>query len=245
MKPNKLRLFIAILLGLIVALMLRSYIREVKRSSYGGMKLVKAIVAKKDLPQGTVLEESLIAKRSIPREFLTGDFIKVQEYRLILGQKIQAHIRKGEPILWSHVGAEERKGFSSGIPEKKRALTIGVDELTGVGGMISPHDHVDILITYAGSSKAPEPPEVKTITLLQDIPVLAVGRRASEYQPISAFAERTGYSAVTLCLSPLEAELLAFAQEHGRLYLTLRNPQDREKQELPEINLDYLGKKLP
>ncbi len=238
MQKNKLMLTIAILLGVLTVFLLNSYIKGLKQSVYKGMELVQVVVAKKNLSKGASLERALIAARKIPAKFLPAGVVFAKDYELILGQPVQVSIRAGEPILWACLGAEERKTFSTKIPEGKRAVTIGVDELTGVGGMISPYDHIDVLMTFTTpeSSKT----KVTTITLLQDILVLATGQRESQYQPLSTF-EKKGYSSVTLCLSPLEAELITFAQEHSRLSLILRNPEDREKEKLPEVNFNYLN----
>ena len=240
-QKNKLMLIIAIFLGIMSAVLLHSHIKGLKQSVYKGMKLVNVVVAKKNLPKRTVLEKSLVAARKIPSKFLPTGAVLVKDCELILGQPTQVSLRAGEPILWSYVGVEERKTFSTRIPGEKRAVTIGVDELTGVGGMIEPYDHVDVLMTFA--SPGPSKTEVTTITLLQDIPVLALGQEESRYQPLS-FAGKKGYSSVTLCLSPLEAELITFAQEHGSLSLTLRNPEDRAREEIPVMNFDYLNNSI-
>ncbi len=239
-QKNKLMLLIAVFLGIMSAVFLHFYIKGMKQSVYRGMKLVKVVVAKKNLPKGTVLEKSLIAAGKVPSKFLPAGVVFAKDYNLILGQPTQDSLRSGEPILWSYLGVEERKTFSTRIPQEKRAVTIGVDDLTGVGGMIAPYDHVDVLMTFTTPELSRA--EVTTITLLQDTTVLAVGREGSQYQPLS-FSGRKSYSSVTLCLSPLEAELITFAQEHGRLSLTLRNPEDREREKLPEVNFDYLNKR--
>lgn len=243
---SKLSLLIAIFLGILTTLILHSYINNIKQSVHKGMELVQAVVAKKNIQKGTLLEKSLISARKIPAKFLSGDAILARDYEIILNQPLEIPVKAGEPLLWSHLGVEQKGNLSVNISEKERAVTIGVDELTGIAGMIVPYDHVDILFTFTpvrNESSTTGIPQVTTITLLQDVPVIAVGRDIFEYQ-VSTPRQGHGYSSVTLSVSPLDAELLVFAQEHGSISLTLRNPEDRGKEEIPEINFEYLTKEL-
>ena len=244
---SKLSLLIAISLGILTMLILHSYINNIKLSVHKETELVQAVVAKKNIQKGTLLEKSLISARKIPAKFLPGDAILARDYEIILNQPLEIPVKAGEPLLWSHLGVEQKGTLSANIQEKKRAVTIGVDELTGIGGMIVPYDHVDILLTFTplrNESSTSGIPQAATITLLQDVPVIAVGRNIFEYQSASPLQQGYGYSSVTLSVSPLDAELLVFAQEHGSISLTLRNPEDRGKEEIPEINFEYLTKEF-
>ena len=239
LTKSKWMLAIAILLGIITALIFRSYLRETEPSGSAG-KSISIVVARENISKGTPAEKSLIAFRKIPAKFLPGEAVLLKDYELILGQQFKMNIKKGAPILWLHFESEREKLLSYRIPDKKRAITIGVDELTGVGGMISPCDFVDILFTCIYSGEGIDTSRVITITLLQDVSVISAGHRTFESQMLTSFSRKSGYSSVTLSVTPHEAELLAFAQEHGKLCLTLRNPHDREKKELRGVTFDSL-----
>ena len=241
LTKSKWMLTIAIVLGIITALILRSYLKEMGRPGSIG-KGIRVVVAKENIPKGTFLEKSLIAFRKIPINFLPGEAVMLKDYELILGQQFKVDVKKGKPILWFHFEGDREEFLSARIPDKKRAITIGVDELTGVGGMISPSDFVDILFTGVYSADATGTSGIVTITLLQDVPVISTGHQIFEPM-ITSLSRKSSYSSVTLSVTPLEAELLAFAQEHGKLCFTLRNPHDREKGELTEVTFDFLRKK--
>jgi Flp pilus assembly protein CpaB len=92
--------------------------------------------------------------------------------------------------------------------------------------------------------------ETVTLTILQDVSILATGSRMAKgeggYQ--SAFEGRpTSFSSVTFEVTPREAELLVFAQNmKGQLTLTLRNPEDVTfEKDMPEVNFKYLETKMP
>jgi pilus assembly protein CpaB len=105
------------------------------------------------------------------------------------------------------------------IPENKRAVTIRVDDVIGVAGFLLPGNKVDILNTVSYSKNS-----ASTQTVLKDIKVLAVDQTAKtkENSPIIV-------RAVTLEVSPKDAEKLLTAKSKGSIQLTLRNPHEIEK----------------
>ena len=65
----------------------------------------------------------------------------------IEGRVVMVPIPQGNPILFSMLAPEGTSAGLSGIlPDGKRALTVKVDEVAGVGGFIHPGDHVDVLV---------------------------------------------------------------------------------------------------
>ena len=135
------------------------------------------------------------------------------------------------------------------IKNQLRAISLNISGASGVSGMVRPSDRVDILGTFAFPSKTlPGEMETVTLTVLQDVEILATGQKTS--QDMAAARGRSsssGYSTVTVQVTPREAELLVFAQQlRGSLALSLRNPADNTfETALPSINFDQLEKSLP
>jgi pilus assembly protein CpaB len=90
---------------------------------------------------------------------------------------------------------------------------------------VRPNDHVDVI----GSFRENDGNQLKTITLLQNVVVLATGRITANTTYIPD--EDKKYQTVTLLVLPEEAEILTLAQELGALTLLLRNPDDLDYQE--------------
>ena len=131
-----------------------------------------------------------------------------------------------------------------------RAVSIAVSGANSVSGMVEPNDRVDVLGTYSFPSKTSAGEmETVTLTLLQDVTVLATGQNLAkqEFMRNRNAMRSTSYSTVTLEVKPREAEFLVFAQQaQGRLTLVLRNSADSTYETtLPEINFKYLETKLP
>jgi len=124
------------------------------------------------------------------------------------------------------------ESFSLKTPPGKRAITILIDSLSAVGGLIGAGDYVDI-ISHLGLPRSEKDysEKQKAITVLfQNIQVLAVGTDFREVGEIPAYQtqQQARKLNVTLAVSPEEATLLTFAQEKGKLQLILRNPgEDR------------------
>jgi pilus assembly protein CpaB len=123
-------------------------------------------------------------------------------------------------------------------------MTIRVDDTSTIAGLIQPGDHIDILGTFKSPSDSRSEPET-TITLLQNVVVLAIGQVTSARS--SGMRGDRGFSGMlTILVTPEEASLLIHAQRVGRLYNVLRNPEDIETFEnLPKITFsDILQPKV-
>jgi pilus assembly protein CpaB len=197
-----------------------------------GWETLKILVAAQDIVEGTELDEEMVAIKDIPERFVTDSYIQIpddpaQQERLVLpfGQRVLVPLKAGDPILLSHFETVKEFEFSSMIQKRGRAVTIDVQEKAAVGGWIRPNDHVDVIVTI----RDPQSQEVFTLTLLQNIIVLATGRIHGNTAYVSDDDKK--YTNVTLLVLPEEAEILALAQEVGPITLALRNAEDLDIQE--------------
>ena len=129
--------------------------------------------------------------------------------------------------------ADRGRGLASTIPPGERAVTVSVDERSGLAGMLKPNDRVDVLLIGATApvkENAPEKPFARV--LLPNVTVLAAGARTGLDAPADADA---AYATVTLACTPEESAALALAQTKGELVLILRNPEDNAGMEAGTI----------
>lgn len=169
-------------------------------------------------------------------------------------QKHQALVQQvqSQPKVVVQAGAKgqqqpvPQEAFSIVMPPGKRALTIQVDTLSAVGGLISPGDFVDVIATLRipeelNAEKA-KTKEVITV-LFQNLQVLAVG---ALYKPVGGAElyenrQKSKSVNVTLAVSPDEAALLTFAETNGKLQLSLRSPTEQDRQLLQVASWDTLA----
>lgn len=176
------------------------------------------IIASQEIPAGTPIEEQHITTKLLEVEWRNeGQFT---DQNAILGQVVATTIFPGEVLLQNRLAVPgEGSTLASLIPENKRAVTIRVNDVIGVAGFLLPGNRVDVLNTIKYSATS-----ANTVTVLKDIKVLAVDQtaRTKENKPIIV-------RAVTLEVSPKDAEKLLTARSKGEIQLTLRNPHEEEK----------------
>jgi pilus assembly protein CpaB len=223
-------LFIALALGLLAGVVAWSAMRTRERKSKDFWATVSVLCAKADIAEGTELTQEMVAVREIPAQFVTDSFIKVEADGQLLhespvGQRVMVPLKAGDPVLLSAFQSKREAEFSTMINLKGRAVTIDVQEKTAVGLWVRPNDHVDVI----GSFHDPANQEMKSVTLLQNVVVLATGRVTANttYVP----EDQKKFQTVTLLVLPEEAQILTLAQELGQVTLLLRNPEDLDYQE--------------
>ena len=101
-----------------------------------------------------------------------------------------------------------------------RAVSMEVNQVSGVSGFVLPGDRVDVLATVDSRSSFGD---AVTRTVLQNVEVLAAGQKTGQQdnKPITV-------QSVTLLVNPEGAETLALALHEGKIHLVLRNPDDQE-----------------
>ncbi len=243
-------LIVALVMGLLGVLLAKTYIgqerqkmqREWQRLTADYRSPVEVVVAAEDLAEGTTIEEAVLKTAAVPEKF-------VQPYvarspRELLGMVTIAPIAEGEQILLNKVRRAEdvaaNMTLSTLMPKGKRAITIGVDAITGVGGFVRPGDKVDVLWTFKLPAVGKQEGQVVTLTMFQEVTVLAVGRDLSRGRQQSEPAKE--YT-VTLALNPEETSFLLFAREQGRIQLSLRSDQETGHASVPPANINTLLEK--
>lgn len=249
---------ISVVVGVLAFLMTSQYLRgkledleKERQEMYKGATKISVVAAAQDIPSGTVLKQDDLGMKEVFEAAVRDDVVTPDDANMILGKKTLFGIKSGGPISWSYIEGGERagRGLAPIINPGMRAISLSVGGAAAVSGMVQPNDHIDVLGTFYFPSKTvPGEMETVTLTVLQDVTVLATGQTLAKQQLASRRTERaTSYSAVTLEVTPREAELLVFAQQmKGRLTLSLRNPGDVSfESDLPEINFEHLQNKLP
>ena len=219
--------FIALVFGVAAALMANNWIEE-RLQPVTDSEGTPVVVAALEIPFGTRIEPAHIKVVDWP----SGEAPKgsISDPALIEGKISKQSLLPGEVILQEriveHLGGST---LASIIEQNKRAVTVRVNDVIGVAGFLLPGNRVDVLFTKRQGNKS------VTQTILQDIKVLAVDQTASTDKDRPVVVR-----AVTIELTPAEAELLVKATSEGNLQLTLRNPLDSEliaKREEPQVKV--------
>lgn len=220
-KPTKtwLVLVVALVIGGLAALAASRYLSgrlaDIEARSQG--RTVNIVVAKRDLARGELLSSESLAVRAVPADFAQSGAVLPEQFGSVDGEAIDFDLKAGEMLMWSQIQGKKVPTFSARIESGRRAITVAVDEINSISGLLEPGDLIDLLVTVDQQGRK------LTVPLLQSVRVLATGQRSVD-DPKSG--ERRLYSTVTLNTDPQQAQTVVIAREAGRLTALLRNPAD-------------------
>lgn len=215
-------LAIALIMGGITVFLINHYLQE-EVSYRAASKVINTkpiVVAAANVKTGTRLDKMHLKIVDWPEKTAPeGSYSKIED---VLGDKppiLLNEVRVGEPILPYKLSSHgARGGLPARIPENWRAITIAVNEVTGVAGFITPGDYVDVLHTTTSGQDDKQP---VTRVLMQNIQVLGIDQISSQDE-----SDPKVVNAVTLLVSLLDTQRLTLAQEIGTINLVLRNEFD-------------------
>jgi pilus assembly protein CpaB len=213
-----LMLAVALASGGVAALLAMRYLRQQNATVLAPPKVGNLVVAARPLGLGTLLVDA-----DVKTIEWTGTALPVgyaSSTADVVGRGVMSPLQENEPILDSKLAP---KGAGGGLPviidQGKRALTMRVNDVSGVAGFVTPNTRVDVLLTMTDKASAAEP---VTRIIMQDVRALAAGQQIQpdkDGKPVSV-------GVVTFLLTPEQAETLTLASQQGGIQLALRNSLD-------------------
>ncbi|HZZ44844.1 MAG TPA: Flp pilus assembly protein CpaB [Tepidisphaeraceae bacterium] len=231
-------LAVAIVLGLVAAITARNLVnhRPAPVAVSTGSQIV--FVKQPILPGQEIKADDLTTASLAWKEIPEGTFKNPSD---VIGRVATSPLVKGEPVLEALLApAGTASGLQALVPEGMRAITIEVNEFSGVAGLIEPGCSVDVVATL----EDPKSKEHLARTIVQNVKVMAVGQRTfapaakdskdlkdiKDPAALAAAAAAAGpdplSKSVTLLTTPTEAETLELASMIGRPRLILRGQRD-------------------
>jgi pilus assembly protein CpaB len=199
------------------------YMRRYEHEVSGGDP-VSILMVTSDLDVGEPLTADRMALREIPQRYVEDRHVLASDKDKVLGIRLATSLRTNQSLLWTDLATafDGRRDLSNLLREGMRALTVSVGRTSAIVDLLRPGDRVDVLFT---SARPGDEDEMVTITLLQNVIVLAVGEDTGGDD--DAEDERRTRD-VSVAVTMEQATLLAHARTRGQLELTLRNPEDIE-----------------
>lgn len=230
-------LIAAVIVGAFAALLIYLYSQQQEeRIKTFTADQVEVIHAARDIPEGTPLSADNVTTRKIPQSNLHPSAIRKEALSGYIDVPVARNIPANTMILDTDLMSERSSNtLATRIPPGERAMSVPVDAISGISGLLRPGDQIDILGTFPVGSRDQLVEEAgggssigyMTITLLHSVTLLAVGEEISGVGTDPSTA-RGGYSTVTVSVTINEAELLTIAQTRGELMMLLRHPEDTE-----------------
>jgi pilus assembly protein CpaB len=196
------------------------------------------VVAAKDIDAANTVRMEQLSVVQWPKDTCPkGGFTTLEE---LAGRVAVMPMNAGEPILEPKLAP---KGTPAGmvalVSPEKRAMTVKVDEASGVAGFVIPNNRVDVVSTNSRGDFSTDP---FARIVLENLRVLGTGQKIIEKDPDG---KPQVVPTVTLEVTPKEGERLALAAQEGHLSLVLRSQKDEFPVETKGVKISKLFNSSP
>lgn len=193
------------------------------------VEVARIVVAKAELKYGAVLTADMVQEVEWPANAVPGGAFRSVDELVGEGKRtVLSAFAANEPILPTKIsGKDGRAALSNLLAPGMRAVTVRVDDITGVAGFVTAGDRVDVVLTRnknetetvstAEGSTEKVSSEMASEVILQNVKVLTLDQNADESNTTAQVAK-----AVTIEVTSTDAQKVALAQQLGTLYLLLR-----------------------
>lgn len=195
----------------------RAELETVRRAA--ARQVTDIVVADGPIAIGSRIQESNVRIASWPSDMQPE--AAVSDKQAVVGRVALVNIAKNQPVLGTQLTSEGAGLLPLMIEEGMRAMSVKVDNVTGVSGFITPSSRVDVLV--AGSTEPNGRDHKRSRVILQNVRVLATGKSIEQRdeKPVEV-------PTVTLLVTPEQAERLTLATTYDPVRLALRNYRDGE-----------------
>lgn len=219
-------LIVAALLGLGAVFLTRSYLGQQQAKAPDATtpaETVTVVVAAQPIGRGVALTPGVLKVAHFPKQYVpVGSFRTVQEATAGGVRRALRPIVPNEPILPDRItGAGGRTSLSATMTPGMRAVTFRSNDVAGVAGFVMPGDRVDVLLTRSIAGGGAGQETTVTQVVANNIKVLAVDQDVNEQ-----LEKPTVARAITLEVTPEQAQALSLAQSLGTVALALRHISD-------------------
>jgi len=214
-------LFLSLVVGVFVAKLAYDQINKNRPAQTEG-KLTQVVVVKDAIGAGEELTADKLAMGKVSVDNVPqGSFTSVEQLK---GRVAQVSLEKSQAVAENFLAPTGTgAGLQFAIPKGMRAISIEINEFSGVGGMLMPGCRVDLLSTVPAEQGG----EMVSRTIVQNVQIAAVGQRMVA-QPKEKGDEPQPFRSVTLIVTPAESEAIELAASTGRPRLVLRGGTDKD-----------------
>lgn len=250
-------LIIAVVCGLIAALLVIYYLQQVeekyRRANQPVIEQTLAVVVpRRDMNKGEVVTLDSIGRLEMPARFVPSNYISAADYQKVVNRTLTSPVQAGRPITWEFITGRAAEKFSENLDLGRRAMGVRVTKIDSADGLLRPGDTIDLMGRFELSSLGIDSgtegePEEVVMPVLERATVLSAGREdqtGRRYERGKATNSVDGfnmeYTIVTLHLTPRQVARVELAQDVGTLFAVLRHPDDSDVADYDYLSPDIL-----
>ncbi|MDE2481749.1 MAG: Flp pilus assembly protein CpaB [bacterium] len=227
MNVRRTTLIVAVVLAIGAGWLTLSYLSALKSQSQAAGAPRQVIVAATEIPARAPITLAMLARVTRPASAVDPDAIT--DPKTIVGSLSLITIPAGATITASKIGRPANAALPVRLQPGMRAISIQVDKVKSVSGLLQPGDRVDVIAVPPKSTNQPPP----AATILRGVRVLAMGDTL-EYSSATPSPDEANSTTITLEVTPSQADLLAMADVNTTLRLALRSPREKLSSLPPE-----------
>lgn len=237
---RKKMILISLVMGLVAALIVWQQANRKQQNQALAHQNLQVVITKQQIETYEPIEAGLLAVQEVTPESVPADALRSlkEVQNCVAARSLPAGtILRNQDLL-----SVETVGLAAEIPAGRRALTVEVDRVANVGGVLKPGRFVDVIATF----DSPVPGEGKIAkTVIQRVKVIAVyRRRAAKVEGEASGGEEPDAMLVTLAVTPAEANRLVLADVSGKLRLAMRPLREIEWEGVSPIEATSLRQLL-
>ena len=218
-NARRIPLIVGLLLALGTGVLLLNYLTSV-RPSEAAVPMKRVYLAARDIPARALLNESFLTEATRPASDVDQD--AVPDRKAVAGKYSLITIPAGSVVTGSKIGEAGANALPARLPNGMRAVSISIDRVKGVAGLIQPGDRVDVVaVPPRVGSEVP-----RASAILRGALVLAMGNAVETTSATPSPDTQNNLTTVTLALTPQQVNLLASADLNTTLRLALRPPKE-------------------
>ena len=212
-------LIVAAIVALAAGWLLLTYLSNLQKQANANSAPVQVIVAAQEIPARVPITEAMLSRVSRPSSAVDPN--AVTDPHQIVGALSLITIPAGSSVTASMIGHPSDVGLPVRLATGMRAVSVQIDKVKGISGLIQPGDRVDVLAQAPKTNNAPP----NAAAILRGVRVLAIGD-SLEYSSATPSPEEANATTVTLEVTPKQADLLVMADLNTTLRLALRSPKE-------------------
>lgn len=219
MNTRRTTLIVAIVLAVGTGWLLLGYLSSLQRQTNGNSAPRAVYVAAQEIPARVTITPQMLTR--VERPASAVDPNAISDASQAVGALTLITIPAGSSITSAMVGHPSDVGLPVRLAPGMRAVSVQIDKVKGVSGLIQPGDRVDVIADPPKTGAQPPP----AAAILRGVRVLAIGS-SLEYNSATPSPQEANSTTVTLEVTPKQTDLLVMADINTTLRLALRSPRE-------------------
>lgn len=219
MNTRRTTLIVAIVLAVGTGWLLLGYLSSLQRQTNANSAPRVVYVAAQEIPARVTITPQMLTR--VERPSSAVDPNAISDPSQAVGALTLITIPAGSSVTSAMIGHPSDVGLPVRLAPGMRAVSVQIDKVKGVSGLIQPGDRVDVIADPPKTGAQPPPASA----ILRGVRVLAIGS-SLEYSSATPSPQEASSTTVTLEVTPKQADLLVMADINTTLRLALRSPRE-------------------